>query len=990
MRSRNDIWSQPPGGPVEGSSFITRRFPFLVDQPVFPLVILFILNAVDEFDRVAFVILAPEIRDAFGLSNTAFGVIVGLYTVLILIGGLPVGLVGDRFKRTPLVVVAAALWGSMTVLTGFARSLWMLIVARVFGGTGRVANETLHTSLLTDYYPREIHGRVFGVHRAANPVGSTLGPLFAGILATLADWRWAFFVIAIPTVVTAAFATRLKEPLRGATEDKEKAEEVAKEAPIPLARAWRWLFSVPTLKRFYTSWFFGGGAIFALVPYVNLFYEEEYAVGSLGRGLIGAATQGVAFFIGAVIAGAVTDRIRRRSLGRVSFLAAMGNIGIGLGVIMVGLSPVLWVAILGGLITYISIGLWYVPNTTVMAAVLPARVRSLGIGVGVMFSGLGGFVFTVIAGVMSDGPGLGAAVTFLGLVMWVAAAIYLNAVRYVSTDAQRALAALDAEAELRKERLIQGARSLVRCRDVDVSYNGVQVLFGVDFEINEGEIVALLGTNGAGKSTLLKAISGIVHPVGGAIFFQGENVTYYEPHETAAAGIVQVPGGRGVFPGLTVEENLRVAAWLLAKRSRDASRLTAEALEIFPGLKERRHTKAGSLSGGEQQMLALAQAVMAKPKLLMIDELSLGLAPVVVEQLLETVRRIHARGTTLVIVEQSATIALKIAQRAYFMEKGEVRFSGAAEDLAGRTDLLRSVFLEGAAREGNGHRAARPEAVCAARPIGAGEGASSVNPVILAVDGLGKSYGGITAVDDVSFDVKEGQILGLIGPNGAGKTTIFDLISGFTSPDAGRVLFRGEDVTSLSAHKRARRGFGRSFQHARLFPSLTVAENLAVALERHLPARSSLSAALSLPHVRLSERRVAKRADELVEQLGLIAYRDKFVSELSTGTRRIVDLACSVAHRPTILILDEPSSGIAQAETRALADLLLKVRNDIGCTLLVIEHDMPLVTSVADELIALDLGRLVARGSPRDVIHDPLVVASYLGAHHSSERRGQE
>jgi ABC-type branched-subunit amino acid transport system ATPase component len=381
--------------------------------------------------------------------------------------------------------------------------------------------------------------------------------------------------------------------------------------------------------------------------------------------------------------------------------------------------------------------------------------------------------------------------------------------------------------------------------------------------------------------------------------------------------------------------------------------------------------------------LTLAQAVMAKPKLLMIDELSLGLAPVVVEQLLETVRKIHARGTTLLIVEQSATIALKLAQRAYFMEKGEVRFSGPARDLAGRTDLLRSVFLEGAAREGDGHRPSTDgvQAVAASRPLGLSDRpAVQDGGLVLAVDGLTKSFGGIVAVDGVSFDLKEGQILGLIGPNGAGKTTIFDLISGFTSPDAGRVLYKGEDVTSLSAHARARRGLGRSFQHARLFPSLTVAENLEVALERHLPAKSSLSAALSLPHIRIAEKKIAARADELVEQLGLTAYRDKFVSELSTGTRRIVDLACAVAHKPEVLILDEPSSGIAQAETRALGELLLKLRNDIGCTLLIIEHDMPLVTSIAEELVALDLGRLIARGSPRDVVRDPAVVASYLGS----------
>ncbi|HWL66229.1 MAG TPA: MFS transporter, partial [Actinomycetota bacterium] len=850
MFRKNDVWARPPGGPIEKtaeSSFIVRRFPFLKDQPLFPISILFILNAVDEFDRVAFLILAPEIRDAFGLSNTAFGVIVGLYTVFILIGGLPVGLVGDRFKRTPLVVVAAALWGTMTVFTGLARSLWMLIIARIFAGTGRVANETLHTSLLTDYYPREIQGRIFAIHRAANPVGNILGPLLAGVLASVADWRWAFFLIAIPTLITATFALRLKEPTRGETEDKEKADEAAKEAPIPFTRAWRWLFAVPSLKRIYTSAFFGGGAVFAILPYINLFYEEEYAIGAFGRGLIGAATQGGGFMIGALIGGALTDRLRQKSVGRMAFLAGMGTAGIGLGVIMIGISPVLWVAILGGLVAYISIGMWYVPSTSVLAVVLPARVRSLGIGIGVMFFGCGGFVFTVIAGIIADGPGLGTAVTALAPMLWIASALYLNAARFVSDDAQRALDALNTEAELRKERLEVGSTALIAARGVDVAYDGVQVLFGVDFEIREGEIVALLGTNGAGKSTLLRAISGTMHPVGGAIFFEGQNITFYEPHETARAGIVQVPGGRGVFPSLTVEENLRVAAWL----STDAATLkeiTRETLELFPVLKERWEMRAGDLSGGEQQMLTLALSFIARPKLLMIDELSLGLAPIVVQQLLESVKKIHANGTTVLIVEQSATLALEIAQRAYFMEKGEVRFSGASKDLLGRSDLLRSVFLEGASRG-----TPVTERFAAKRPARASNGEGEI---ALEVEGLSKSYGGIAAVDEVAFSVPSGQILGIIGPNGAGKTTVFDLISGFQVPDEGKIVYRGGDVTSLSPHARARKGLGRSFQHARLFPSLTVAEAIEVAFERNLPAKNPLPAALGLPHVRKAERKL--------------------------------------------------------------------------------------------------------------------------------------
>jgi branched-chain amino acid transport system ATP-binding protein len=523
---------------------------------------------------------------------------------------------------------------------------------------------------------------------------------------------------------------------------------------------------------------------------------------------------------------------------------------------------------------------------------------------------------------------------------------------------------------LRRQRLEAGEQALLVCRNVDVDYDGVQVLFGVDFEVHEGEIVALLGTNGAGKSTLLRAISGVVHPRAGAIFFEGENISYYEPHETAAAGVVQVPGGRGIFPSLTVRENVETATWLYRGESDHVATSTKEVLDLFPILRERWDEKAGDLSGGEQQMLTLAQAFIAKPRLLMIDELTLGLAPILVEQLLEALKAIHARGSTVILVEQSVNLALTIAQRAYFMEKGEIRFSGPAEDLAGRTDLIRSVFLEG------GSRAARKDGSSSKpKPVSDFTGAEAA----LQLTGVSKGFGGIQAVNDVSFTLRSGEILGIIGPNGAGKTTVFDLVSGFLEPDAGRIQLLGEDVTELSPDRRSRLGLGRSFQDARLFPSLTVSEAISVAFDRHLEVREPIAAALGLPAVRQAERKSDKQVEEIIEALGLGAFRDKFVAELSTGSRRVVDIACSLAHRPSVLILDEPSSGIAQAETEALGPLLMGVRDDLSCSLLVIEHDIPLVSQIADRLIALDLGSVVAEGEPAAVVRDPAVVLAYLG-----------
>jgi branched-chain amino acid transport system ATP-binding protein len=229
------------------------------------------------------------------------------------------------------------------------------------------------------------------------------------------------------------------------------------------------------------------------------------------------------------------------------------------------------------------------------------------------------------------------------------------------------------------------------------------------------------------------------------------------------------------------------------------------------------------------------------------------------------------------------------------------------------------------------------------------------------------------------MNVQGGEIRGLIGPNGAGKTTLFDVCSGFVRPASGCVRLEGVDITGWAPDRRARAGLGRSFQDARIFPSLTVVENLAVALERHIEVRDPLAAALGLPSVADAEEAVALRVHELVEMLGLGDFRNKFVGELSTGSRRIVDLGMAIAHRPSVLILDEPSSGIAQRETEALGPLLRQIHDELSCSMLVIEHDMPLVTSIADRMVALELGAVIANGSPRDVVRDPQVVASYLG-----------
>jgi ABC-type branched-subunit amino acid transport system ATPase component/ABC-type branched-subunit amino acid transport system permease subunit len=532
-----------------------------------------------------------------------------------------------------------------------------------------------------------------------------------------------------------------------------------------------------------------------------------------------------------------------------------------------------------------------------------------------------------------------------------------------------------------------GAEPMLVCEGIGAAYGPVDVLFGVDMQVRRGEVVGLLGTNGAGKSTLLRVISGLMAVKAGRLRFEGGDLAGLSPLERVKRGVVTVPGGRGVFPSLTVEENLQVATWRARHDGGSPDAAMAHALELFPALTQRWRSKAGNLSGGEQQMLTIAQALLCHPRLLLVDELSLGLAPVVVAGLLEAVRRLVEGGVTVVVVEQSVNLAIELAERAVFLERGQVRFSGPTAELVGRHDLVRSVFLDsGAGRQGAPVRVRRERQPGPADALGALRRGAEAPPAF-AVREVRKRFGGVLALDDVSFSVHEGEILGIIGSNGAGKTTLFDVCSGFLVPDAGRVLFEGRDVTSLGAPARARRGMGRVFQDARLFPSLTVAEAVAVAFERHVAVRDPLLALANMSSVRRSEAEVAEGVDELLEQLHLTRYRDSFVSELSTGTRRVVELACTMAHAPSLLLLDEPSSGLAQRETETLGHLLLELQAATGATMVLIEHDIPLVSSVADRLLCMHLGAVLCEGPPEQVLADSAVAASYLGESDVAVRR---
>jgi ABC-type branched-subunit amino acid transport system ATPase component/predicted MFS family arabinose efflux permease len=664
------------------------------------LVVLGLASIVEQVNLTGFAVIAPNIQQSLGVDDAVIAAIGASFGILFLAGSIPVSTLADRHRRTMVASVSIAIWSVIIFLTGFVQNAFQLFLARMGSGLGQSYQLPVNTPLLIDTYPIEARGRVFAAYFSMEVTGRALAPLIAGGIAGAfagdESWRWVFWIVAVAAIPISVLTARLPEPRRGRNEMQAVLGEevvIADELPVSLSVAFERLRKIKTFYFFLLGMAALGFALFTVPLFLNLILEDEFGLGALERGLVGSAVvlPGLVFL---AIVGPRIDRLFRASPPRsLVFIGAL-IAGFGVFIVIAVLMPTV-----GLLVVFYAIGAGmaqaaFAVFTAPIGSVIPYRLRSRGVAmIGVYIFVCGAFFGSILTGVLADAIGRQAAIAIVVLPSTlIGGALIAYGARYIRRDISMVVEELTEERDEMRRIAEKGAEvPVIQVRNLDFSYGKVQVLFDIDLDVHRGETLALLGTNGAGKSTLLRVISGLGVAERGVVRLNGRTVTYADPELRVKTGIVQLKGGGATFGPLTVRENLEMAGFVV-ERDRVGARID-RALDLFPALRDRVKSPAGGLSGGQQQMLALAMALVHEPEVLIIDELSLGLAPVVLQQVLDVVHTLHDEGQTMIVVEQSINVALSIADRAVFMEKGEIKFEGPAQELAERGDLVRAVFL---------------------------------------------------------------------------------------------------------------------------------------------------------------------------------------------------------------------------------------------------------------------------------------------------------
>jgi ABC-type branched-subunit amino acid transport system ATPase component/predicted MFS family arabinose efflux permease len=692
----------------------TENFRVLVKRhglSYYPVIALGLLYASDQLQGYAFVVMAPDISRALGISIGAIAAARAAYSLAFCAAPLPMAwLAQNRARRAMLCIVTGALWSLLTLYTGFVTSLLGLVLILIFDGLSTGSVIALHTPLIMDSYHPEVRVRALSVYSAFYSFGQVVAPLLIGLCAGVLGltWRGVFLAMGLTSILVTLGALGLRDPgygrwdterLRASVHDKHGETTAAiteDDVRLGFFEICQRMLLVKTNQRLYLGALVLGILVVPYYTFLSFFLDQRWGLDAAHRGLFFAFYSGIGV-VGLLVYGPRGERQFRENPAR--FLRTAGVILAGAVVFIAigGLMPVFAGVVVAFGIAGALLGIAPTAFYMSLMSVVPARMRPHAQALGAISIAAGSLVGALLLTGIDRRYGIAGSMVSLAVPGLLGGWLIARAGRTVNAELDRMIDEVIEHEDVQRIVSHGGHVPMLACRGIDFAYDKLQVLFGVDFSVDDGEMVALLGVNGAGKSTLLKVISGIGLPNRGSVRYQGHDITYLDAERRLRLGITQVPGGRAVFGPMTVVENMRTFGFA-AGQSRNALEQSIErSFAAFPRLFERRTSLASTLSGGEQQMLGLSKALILRPRLLLIDELSLGLAPVIVGQLLDMVRQINDDGTAVVLVEQSVNIALNLAEHAYFMEKGEMRFDGRSSDLLARDDLLRAVFLHGAA-----------------------------------------------------------------------------------------------------------------------------------------------------------------------------------------------------------------------------------------------------------------------------------------------------
>jgi ABC-type branched-subunit amino acid transport system ATPase component/sugar phosphate permease len=664
---------------------------------------LMLVNVIETFEQVSFNVLAPDIQKSLDVSKTTLQALTSLSGVALVCSTLSWAWLADRYKRTKILAGATVAWSGFVILTGAASQAFVMAIVRTCAGAFAGARIPIAPSLIADQYPIGVRTRMFALEGVGRPLGLVIGPFFVGAVAAQAGgvdgWRWAMVAIAVPTIVIALGLFFLREPPRGKNEQEAVLGAVLtgeNDPPARLSSVAARLRKVKTFNYLVIGIGILGFALIGVTSRLSFLFEETYDFDAYKRGWVLSLTY-LPAIIAMPIAGRYGDRLFRKDPRRAVWFfgvcVILYGVFVTIGVLFDTVEALIFFIAIGNALLFAA----FTQVNVIISAVVPYKMRAqafalVGFYVFLLGGFFGGLMIAAVADDYGERTAILVAVPFFAL---LGGLLVMRGARFMKRDISLVVEELlDDQAEQRRMAEDPDNVPVLQVHNLDASYGPVQILFDINMEVRRGEVLALLGTNGAGKSTLLKTVSGLVLPDRGVVRMNGRTITLTDPEIRVAMGMIQVPGGEGIFPNQSVSEHLEVWSWLVEDPARRKERVEA-AVETFPALRQRMKARAGSLSGGQQQMLALSKAVMLEAELLLIDELSLGLAPLVVQDLLEVVQGLRATGVTMVIVEQSVNVALSIADRAVFMERGRIRFEGPANELLERDDLLRAVFLSG-------------------------------------------------------------------------------------------------------------------------------------------------------------------------------------------------------------------------------------------------------------------------------------------------------